>query len=240
MGVASSTQPLRDALDLLARFKGQEVNLGLSGGKDSLVTLDLMLRAGVKPRPFFMYFIPGLRCCEENLRPIEARLGLKVIRTLHFTAPRYYREAVYRPHLPAPDAARFRDLTQADVERKIRAETGAEWFAYGMRLTDSLERRGMLNKCQGVDEATHRAYPIWNWADRHVFAYMKQRGIRVPGLTIGRSSGISLRTKVLVFLRDRYPDDYAKVLEVFPYAQAAVFRHDARAQRAQAAEPQAG
>ena len=226
--VMPARNPLAVSRDLLAGFAGQEVLVGFSGGKDSLAVLELAVEAGVKPLPFCMHLVAGLRCVEENLRPAERRYGVKVLRLPHWDLPRLMLEAVYRPHMIASEAAKLRKLTILDVESLLRLRTGARWVFYGQRMTDSLERRGMLSKCAGRDENTGRAYPIYTWADRHVKAFLRARRIRMPGLAVARSSGVGLDLETLVFMREHYPDDLTKLLEVFPYAQAALVRYDSR------------
>ena len=60
-----------------------EVLVGVSGGKDSLVTLDLCHRAGLKCAGFFMYIVKDLRYQEEHLEYIQDKYQIKMYRYPH-------------------------------------------------------------------------------------------------------------------------------------------------------------
>jgi len=64
-------QPLQETLKRLetAAAAHKRVLVAYSGGKDSIATLDLCVKTfGIENvECFFMYFIPGLRCVEDEL-----------------------------------------------------------------------------------------------------------------------------------------------------------------------------
>ena len=51
------------------------VIVGFSGGKDSIVTLDLCFRYFKTVKPYFMYLVPGLDFQEKMLKRYEERLN---------------------------------------------------------------------------------------------------------------------------------------------------------------------
>jgi 3'-phosphoadenosine 5'-phosphosulfate sulfotransferase (PAPS reductase)/FAD synthetase len=129
------------------------------------------------------------------------------------------------------DRAEHRKLptvTQADVERSLRTQTGLDWVAWGLRCTDSVHRNAMLKKIAGVDRAARRLYPIFRWRKQDIYGYLHARKLPVPGITGGGTinGGVNLRGPTLSWLKKNHPRDYAKVLERFPFAEVAVYRHD--------------
>lgn len=60
------------------------VIVGFSGGKDSIVCLDLCMRYFQNVKPYFMYLVPGLEFQEDMLRRYEARYGVEITRLPHF------------------------------------------------------------------------------------------------------------------------------------------------------------
>lgn len=206
-----------------------KILVGLSGGKDSLVTLDLCVRefGSENVSAFFMYFVKGLRCVEQTIRWCERKYKIEVDYFPHWTLGLAYKYAVYMPHRNVTDG--WRDMRQVDVEHVARKKSGVEWLAYGHRMTDSIERVGMLKRIAGYDQVGRRAYPLWRWNEASVMAYLRHRKIpQPPKLTILRRSmsGVSFEEDALLAIREHFPDDYAKILEVFPYAEAKLARHE--------------
>lgn len=202
-----------------------DVVVGLSGGKDSLVTLDLCVDefGSGHVKPFFMYLVKGLRCVEQTIRWCGRRYKVEVAFFPHWRLGLAYKYSVY---MAAPTGAdRGRDLRQRDIEQFARKKIGVDWIAYGHRMTDSIERRGMLGKISGVDETSRRVYPLWQWNEAAVAAYMRSRGIpSPPKLTIlDRSmTGINFKEDTLIALRERYPEDFALIVEKFPFLPARI------------------
>ena len=60
------------------------VLVGFSGGKDSIVTLDLCFKYFKKVVPFFLYIVPGLSFQERQLQWYENRYQTEIIRLPHF------------------------------------------------------------------------------------------------------------------------------------------------------------
>lgn len=206
-----------------------KVLVGLSGGKDSLVTLDLSVREFGAPNvhAFFMYLVKGLRCVEATLRWCERHYKIEVDYFPHWRLGLAYKYAVYMPHRHGTDG--WRDMRQVDVEQAARTKTGVEWLAYGHRMTDSIERVGMLSKNEGFDTVGRRVYPLWRWNEASVMSYLRQRKIPPPPkLTILRRSmtGVNFQEDTLLAIRERFPDDYAKIVEKFPYLPAKLARFE--------------
>jgi 3'-phosphoadenosine 5'-phosphosulfate sulfotransferase (PAPS reductase)/FAD synthetase len=117
-----------------------------------------------------------------------------------------------------------------DIQNIARAETGIRWIASGERADDSMARRARLVRCKGIEEPQFRIFPIYDWHTNEVVSYLRSKRIPMPP-RIGRAgesgtSGFELRAPCLRWLRDNYPDDYQKVLEVFPHAEAAIKREE--------------
>lgn len=223
--------PLEDAKRLLheVHAKTGKVIVGLSGGKDSLVTLDLAVRefGSANVSCFFMYLVKGLRCVETGIRWCERRYKVEVLRFPHWRLGLAYKYATYMPHRHGADE--WRDMRQVDIEQAARAKTGHEWLAYGHRMADSIERVGMLSKISGFDLVGRRVYPLWRWNEAAVVSYLRARKIPMPPkLTILKRSmtGVNFQEDTLLAIRERYPDDYARIVEVFPYLPAKLARFE--------------
>ena len=176
---------------------------------------------------FFMYFVKGLRCVETTIRWCERHYKIEVDYFPHWTLGLAYKYAVYMPHRTG--ASEWRDMKQGDVENAERQKTGVDWIAMGHRMTDSIERVAMLKRIGGLDVPGRRVYPLWRWNEASVVSYLRARKIPTPPkLTILRRSmnGVSFEEDTLLAIRDKFPDDYAKIVEVFPYSPAKLARYE--------------
>lgn len=224
---AAAAQRLAAARSRLARAKQQDGRclVALSGGKDSLVTLDLCCSVFDHVEAFYMYLVPGLRTFEAPVEAAARRHGVKVHKIPHFDLPRLIKYAVLRPHVP--DATRIRELRWTDINESMREQTGIQWVATGERAADSLQRRFYTRQLDGVQRHIGRLFPIYDWLDADVYAYLRARNIVLPsngGYSRARGSGFSLDGRGLHWLREQHPDDFKRVLKVFPYAEAEVMR----------------
>ncbi len=212
-------------LDQLWDLGARNVLVAFSGGKDSLVTLDLCIKRFGKKNVvgFFWYLVKGLECEERFLRFGERRYGIKVIRTPSHNLIRALRHGVYcRPYRRAGG---FPAMTQGDAELYIRNKTGIDWIAWGHRVSDSIARMAMLKKVSGIDVKYRHVYPVWDWKSQQIYAYMRLAKIPLPDLIDGnRSGGVSLSKGSIEYLRAHHPRDLARLLRVFPFAEALLLK----------------
>lgn len=208
------------------------VSVGVSCGRDSLATLDLCKTAFANVSAYFMYLVPGLSFQEQMLGYLERRYEVKILRVPGVGLSIGMRYANFAMHnqfrLDTPE------LSILDVENYVRQETGCEWIATGERKQDSLQRRGMLSACNGIDETRKRIYPLSDWTGPNVVSYLKLRQVPLPSdyRLWGRSFGWFSEPAVVAIKRE-YPSDYAKILEVFPFVEAVAARAEFRERRAQ-------
>lgn len=220
---AVTVASIERALELLRRPGSSSALIGLSGGKDSLVTLDLCSRVFSDVQCFFMYVVRGLESIEAPVEAAAKRYGAKLHYVPHFSLGGYLRGGVMRPHLR--DTVGWRKTRQVHIEALMRERTGLAWIAYGHRMAESLERRGMLHANSGFDEKGPRLYPIWDWTTADVWAYIRAAKIPPPP-QLGRvnQGGVNLKFETLSWFAEHAPADLERIFEMFPYARALFHR----------------
>ena len=198
------------------------VLVGFSGGKDSIVTLDLCTRFFDTVQPFFMYLCPDLEFQEETLRWYEDRYGLEIIRIPHFDTSKLLRYGSFREFdMSVPEVG------IKDTYEYLRKRTGIHWIAAGERIADSTIRRAMIKHSGSTDATRGRFYPIANWTKADVLKYIKMRKLKLP--KDSRELGFSFRSlmgKELSVIKRVYPSDYERILKMYPFAGAAVERYE--------------
>lgn len=207
--------------------KHKSVLVSFSGGKDSLVVLDICLRHFRKVVCFFMYFIPGLRCIEEQFNIIKQRYAdydFEILQYPHWLLFQCLKYMIYCDEYKIIGSDLLPDIKLKDIYRQVRLDTGINLIATGAKKADSLWRRRYMSAI-GNEYKTFNPIEEWNKFD--VLAYLKINKIPYPETTSGpKASGIDLSTPSLLWLHDNYPDDFQKLLSYFPYAEAVIKRRE--------------
>ena len=196
------------------------VLVAFSGGKDSIVTLDLCFRYFKRVIPFFMYLVPGISFQEKLLRWYEEKYNTDIIRLPHFETSDFFRYGTFRNFdFDVPI------VSITDVYNYLRGETGNTWIAAGERINDSIVRRAMIKHTGSIDKKRGRFYPVAYWKKSEILQY-----IRFHKLKMGEDSkklGFSFRSlsgKELAMVRKYYPADFEKILKIYPFAGASAER----------------
>lgn len=210
------------------------VCIATSCGKDSVATLDLCSRHFERLVGYFLYTVPDLSFQESYLSYLEKRYSFQVLRLPNPFLPKMFREGLFRNKTHRSMQAK--NLKISDIEQYVRIKTGAEYVATGEKCVDSMERNAQLKRHGGIDPKRRRFYPIAFWNDGQVYAYLKQRGIHVPTdyhiFNTHTAKGRRDRNFVpfaedhLIIVRERYPADYRRILQFFPYIESLVFKYE--------------
>lgn len=197
------------------------VLVAFSGGKDSIVTLDLCMRYFKRVQPFFMYMVPDLGFQEETLGWYEKKYDTEIIRIPHFEVSTFMRYGTFRE----PDF-NVSEVSVKETYDYLRNRTGIFWISAGERISDSTIRRAMIKHSGTIDAKRGRFYPIANWSKKNVLDYIRLKHLKLP--RDSKRLGFSFRSldgKQLAAIQDMYPDDYQKILKVYPFADAATERY---------------
>lgn len=207
----------------------EEVIVFFSGGKDSIVVLDMCFKYFKTVYPVFMYVVKNLSFQERYLTYIEKKYRISFFRYPHWSLSRMYKENNYRPY--SKNAKDIKLIYLRDVENQAREATGGVYIASGHKAIDSLDRNAMIRGCKGIDDKNKRIYPLAFYNNAMVFNYLKRNNILLPPdyrlFKYSKNSSFGgINGDDLEVVRENYPDDYRKILEVFPFAEAAVKRKE--------------
>ena len=212
---------LYDAIRSQAKVTNS-VLVGFSGGKDSICCLDLCLKYFQEVQPFFMYLCPNLSFQEEFLTWYEEKYNVEILRIPHFEVSNYLRYGTFRE----PDMS-VSIVGVKDTYDYLRNKTGIYWIAAGERIADSIVRRAMIKKSGPIDVKRGRFYPLANWTKEDVMHYIKAKRLKLPKMSTELGFSFrSLEGSQLSALKNAYPEDYEKILKMYPFAGAAVERFE--------------
>jgi phosphoadenosine phosphosulfate reductase len=183
----------------------REVVVAVSGGKDSIVTLDMCLKHFDRVDAFHLHIVKDLSWEEKSLQWCERFYGIKIRRFPHPVLSRLYREATFRHG--TNQATKMPVLKPAELDNAIRSMTGIRWFARGERTQDSLERKAYITETGGIDRlddewqrnrddeferqhgrrksekrSRYIVWPIGFWREQDVLSYMQQHRLPIPAM----------------------------------------------------------
>jgi 3'-phosphoadenosine 5'-phosphosulfate sulfotransferase (PAPS reductase)/FAD synthetase len=208
------------------RVKSDRVLLFYSGGKDSIVMLDLIAPHFKEVVCVFMYFVKDLEHINRFLRYAQARYpNIRIMQVPHWNLSIIYKEGIYCNANP-----KIRRFVLKDVLVDVKERTGLKYAFFGMKKADSLNRRVMLGgyELEAINEKTGMVYPLSMWTNTDVKNYIKSKGLPKPieYTNKKRSQGMGFDIDVFLFLQKNYPDDLQKIFRQFPLSEQLLFEHD--------------
>lgn len=196
------------------------VIVAFSGGKESIVVTDLCFRYFKNVKLFFMYIVPDLSFQERTLQWYEKKYQTEIIRIPHMDASEFFHYGSFR----TPDLS-FPVVSINDIYKYVRLQTDMWWIAAGERINDSIVRRAMMKKSGSIDEQRGRIYPVSEWKKSEILDYIKFHKLYLG--EDSRKMGFSFKTlegRELLMVKQNFPDDYKKILHLYPFAEASVKR----------------
>jgi phosphoadenosine phosphosulfate reductase len=205
-----------------AAIVADSVIVAFSGGKDSVVALDLCHRYFKKIFIYTMYHVAGLSFNESILQWAERRYKTLIYRIPHFDLSGQLKYGLFR--LPDDDVP---IININDIYAHVRKMSGLEWIAAGETISDSIWRRAMIKKSGTIDFQRRRFYPIAYFRKKHIMTYIKRNRLKYAPETkyIGHSFG-NFYPKTLYLVKKHYPSDYKKIKTWFPFCESAVKRYE--------------
>ena len=193
-------------------------------GKDSLVTLDMIYPKFERIVCVFMYFVPHLEHIDRWVNWVQTRYPkVEFMQVPHWNLSYILRAGLYC--VPNP---KVKLIKLADVIKAIRIKTGIQYAFLGMKKADGMNRRLML-KGYEVEDYIHNgaAYPLADWTQKDVLAYMKQANLPEPiRYSLKASSGTGFNIDCFLWLRENFPQDLQKIYSTFPMSERILFEYE--------------
>lgn len=212
--------------------------VAFSGGKDAIATNLALREDGIETVLAHLYLVPGpetaqpLNFVKESLDQMEDAFGQRIYRYPHPSLPRWLNGFVFQPwdRVETITAANLWEYSYADIWKHVKNNLGLEpdtWIADGVRAADSIVRRASLSKHGCMKPSSGKVSPIADWLKREVMDAIDASNVELPidYELFGRSfDGLDYR--FLKPIHDNLPDDWAQILEWFPYAEMELLRHE--------------
>ena len=198
------------------------VIVAFSGGKGSVVTLDLCCRYFKRVSAFFMYQVPDLSFQEATINFAERKYGITIDRIPHFELSEILAAGSFRKEDYSVPIININDCYNY-----VRLINDSWWIAAGERIADSIIRRAMIKRSGCIDEKRGRFYPVANFTKEEILRYIKHHNLKpAPETAVIGHSFRSLMPKDIYSLKTYYPNDFEKIRRLFPFVEASAKHYE--------------
>lgn len=224
VAVVSPIKHANEVISLISRNTDRAI-LFYSGGKDSLVLLDLMAPHFKEVVCVFMYFVKDLKHIQPYLDHVNTYPNCRLIQVPHFMLTSIFNVGRYCAPNPT-----IKVRTLKHVDAAVRKMTGINWTFYGWKQADNMTRRIVLRQYtnEAISESTQKAYPLSLWKKADVLAYVKAKRLPMPVdyKSSKASVGMQFDPEVFNWLRTYYPSDLELIYQTFPMSKQILFEYD--------------
>jgi 3'-phosphoadenosine 5'-phosphosulfate sulfotransferase (PAPS reductase)/FAD synthetase len=210
--------------------------LSFSCGKDSIATWLYMMETGFWDDiiPVFYYYVPGLSFEEEALEYYEKVLGRHIIRIPSPNTLSWMDWGVFQTPQSNLIVKEYRDYIYEcsfdNTDLWIREQNEQAWayMATGVRMADGLNRRGVILQNGGHRSNGKKFYPCFDFSDKEVAEIVRAHNVKLPyDYAVWGRTFDGMQYRFLKDLKQALPEDYNKVLELYPLADVVLHRYEA-------------
>jgi hypothetical protein len=220
--------PSPQLVPIAREMAGNRLLLSFSG-RDSLAMWLWLRDRGFELIPYWCYTVPHLSYDDEMIDYYERYFGCSILR---LPAPETYRLLNVGAWQPPRARALLdhMDLVQygwSDIEDMLaeRFDLPATYLsAVGMKAADYLMRLRLSRQMGRLERQAHY-YTLCGIGRPDVRASLQRTTQTAKCYLTGAARATALNI-VLRYLKDNLPDDYQRVLDVFPLAEAELFRYE--------------
>lgn len=209
--------------------------LAFSTGKDSIAAWLQMRKFFKRIVPYYCYFVPGLSFVEDSLAYYEDFFECHIYRLPHRSFYRFLRYTVNQPPYRVPiieqaeiaDEQMYNDEVIGEIVRTCARLPSSAYSGVGVRMADSPYRRIAIKTHGAINHNAKRFFPVYDWKKEDMIRAFDEAGVKLPVdyRMFGRTfDGLDYR--FLKPLREWFPEDYAKVLDWYPFSDLDIARRD--------------
>lgn len=213
-----------EAIGIIKRVSNsnRKVILFFSTGKDSIALLDLMYPHFEEITCVYMFFFKDIIHIDNYLKWAQTKYPkIKILKVPHWNLTYILRTGTFC--VPNPNV---KLLKGTDIDNAIKVKTGIQYSFYGMKKADSLNRRVMLNTYEN-GQNNGKVYPLTDWTNKDVLAYMRQNKLPEPvRYSKNASGGLGFNKECYLWMRENSPEDLKSALKQFPMSMKILYDYD--------------
>ena len=169
-----------------------------------------------------MYFVKDLDHINRYINWVKIKYpNVEFVQVPHWNLTYLLRSGLY-----CVPNSKVKLLKLKDIEQAMRLKYDCYYTFYGMKKADGMNRRLMLNTYTN-GENNGKVYPLQDWTQKDILAYMRQNKIPMPIRYSSKASGgVGFNLECYLWMRENAPKDLEKVLKVFPMSGKILFDYD--------------
>lgn len=197
-----------------------------AGGKDGIALLDMLSSVFDKIICYYMYLIPNLDHIQPYIKWAETHYPNVEVRQIKHYQRDYFDSFGF---FKEPNG-NVKPRKIGDVEQSVREETGIMYGFSGMKGVDGYMKRMRLKKFAKTGYVSEKGmvYPLALWTNIEVMQYIRVKNLITPFVydskAVSQGFGIDLNT--LLLMREKYPNDYKRIILEFPYSEKLIFDYE--------------
>jgi hypothetical protein len=230
-----------DELCEWVRERSPHILLGFSMGKDSLATFHQVRRYWPLENihGYYLHVHPHLGWINRQLDYYRRELGISIRNVTHRFVHRQLGFALHQPphHRPVIAAARWSEVEYHNIYWAIANDADVlderPWVAQGVRAADSPIRRIVISQ-RGPHNIGQRVfYPIHDDRKADVVRRLHDLGVKLPvDYRLWGRTFDGLDYRFVKPLAEHFPEDYERLLELWPLVETAFIRRGEEPPRA--------
>ncbi len=216
-----------DILRTIAAETNEIVLFHSVAGKDSIALLDLCAPFFKRIVCCFMYTVPKLGHMNRHIAWAKATYpNCEFVETPHYALYQFIKIGF----LGISQNKSVKLMRLSNIVERICLNTGIKWSVVGFKQSDSMNRRLMLRtyELNAINRKTNMCYPLSEWTNNEVLKYIQMRKLIKP-IEYGRGQSQGQNPDDIDFLlwcREHYPEDLARIFNVFPLAKIKLDEYD--------------
>jgi len=218
----------------ISRISGGVCFLGFSRGKDSIAAWLRLKQFFHTIIPFHCASVPGLAFVDDSLVYYERVFETTILRFMDGACLDGVGNLFWQPpgSEEAVNALELWQFDKHDIIDYLRREMNLPeaWCAFGINMTDSLDRRIWVEKAGGRNDNYKTFYPCYDWKKVQIVQVIKEAGIMLPkDYTAANRTFAGLPAyRHLAHMREWAPDDYERLKLLYPMVEAELARQEFR------------
>jgi 3'-phosphoadenosine 5'-phosphosulfate sulfotransferase (PAPS reductase)/FAD synthetase len=212
-------------------LSGEDVILMFSMGKDAIASYYQLNDYFKNIHLVYQYFHPDLKFINESIDYFEQKFGRKIIKIPHVGMYRMINDYIFQSPSNSDIIAQI-DLPNhkyEDYYNDLRIDLDCQnaWIALGVRIFDGPMRRMSIGRNGPLSVKKQSFFPIFDWTNEKIRTVLKQNNIKLPVdyEMFGRSFD-GLTYSYIKPLRDKFPDDYNRLKEIYPLIDLEILRYE--------------
>ena len=231
-----STPATDDLCRDIARKSNGVCFLGFSRGKDSLCAWLQCLKFFHTVIPVHCASYPCLKHSTETLDYYEKAMSADPVKPVHILRmvgeelQMCLRRGMYQTadDLEEMEELDGDDYSKLDVIEELRYHFNLPkaWCAFGIAMSDSIDRRIYITKTKGRNASNQSFYPCYDWPRAEIIKAVRESGVRLSGeyRHTSRSLGGVPSDVCNRISKEHYPEDWNRIQAIYPLCWAKTIR----------------